>query len=208
MKNLCMALAGVALACSAAMSQAASVYLSPASKSVAASATTTITTFDLFMDFAANEATLGGGVDLNVTGPATLAGFAPSTFFTGVADPAFSNFGTARADNDLEIHFGAFNGLSGVNNLGTLSFNLNGAGTTTLGLSINTFFGDFFSLAGARQTVDLRGATLTVTAIVPPIEPPIEPPVIPAIPEPQTWLLMAAGLGVLGVVTRRRRSLA
>ena len=152
MNTLNSALTVATLATLAALAQpslAASISLSPSVQVLNDAAGTA--TFDLLMGFAANEATIGGGIDLDFDGPAVFAGFTPSAYFNGAADPAFSGFGALYADKDLEIHFGHFNGLSGQNRLGTLTFTYNTPGTTTIALGINTYFGDVYSVASNKM---------------------------------------------------------
>lgn len=179
-----LALAGLAPA-----AQAASVYLTPAAQSVPFSAGSA--SFDLSMNFAPGEATVGGGVDIALSGVATLVGFTPSSYFTSAADPAFSGYGKAHADHDLEIHFGSFGGLSGQNRLGTLTVGFTAPGQAAVGLAINSFYGAFYgSTTPTPLDVQLTGASLTVTS---------------AVPEPQVAGLMLAGLGVLAGAARRVR---
>ena len=181
--------AGLVLAVLAGLASpghAASISLSPAAPSLDVTAGTA--SFDLLMDFGANEATVGGGVDLDISGPAVFGGFVPSAYFTGTADPAFTGHGTERADADYEIHFGSFTGLSGQNNLGQVTLTFNTPGVTTLTLGINSFWGSFYSVTSLPMDVALAGATLTVTAV----------------PEPQTVALMLLGLALVGRLAQRR----
>lgn len=90
--------------------------------------------------------------------------------------------GVTVADNDYEIHFGNFAGLSGVNKLGDISVNLLGVGAGQILMSINSEYGYFYDTNSLEQTVDLYGATTAVPA--------------PA----GVWLLMT---GLAGLVTRR-----
>lgn len=137
---------------------AASVFLTPASQLVPPGTSTV--TLGLFMDFTGNP-TVGGGIDLALSGPISLVSFTPSSFFTGTADPAFSGFGTAQADADFEIHFGSFSGLSGQNKLGDLTLSFVGIGTGSVSLAINSFYGDFISTLGNVQQVTLTGAQVS-----------------------------------------------
>jgi PEP-CTERM motif len=194
MKNLFASAATAAvLACAGPESaQAASIYFLPATSTAQLSAG--MASFDLMMDFAVSEATLGGSVDIDLNGPISLldglTSFRPSAFFLAVADPAFSGFGTLRADKDFEIHFGNFNGLSGTNVLGTFTVKLDAIGIGTLNLAANSFFGPFFTVAGAPQIVSMTGATITV------------------VPEPASAWLMALGAGLIGLSRYPRRTAA
>lgn len=166
--------------------RAASVYLSPAAASGVPGSTLT---FDLVMDFAPSEATLGGSIDIdlvNLTGGIGLISFTPSAWFNTAPDPAFSGHGTLRADADYEVHFGNFNGLSGVNVVGTLSVNLLSAGTAELRLAPNTFWGGFFGIDSQPQSVAMTGVNVTV------------------VPEPSTALLWLLGAAALAPLARRR----
>lgn len=160
-------------------SQAASVYLTPASQTVVYSPGGT-TSVALWMDFT-GEPTVGGGIDLDFQGQISMGVFTPTSYFTSTADPFFTGHGTASADNDYEIHFGNFAGLSGVNKLGDISVNLLGAGAGQILMSINSQYGVFYGLDSLSQDVDLYGAQV--------------------VPAPAgVWLLMT---GLAGLVTRR-----
>lgn len=180
-------LAALALGCCASASvQAASIYLTPAMQDLAAGVSPA--SMDLMMDFAASELTLGGGIDVDVSGIATFRDFIPSAYFTTVADPAFSGHGTLRADNDYEIHFGSFNGLSGLNKLGTIRLNMQAPilGTTAMiTLTTNSFFGGFVSASPTPLNVTMTGAVVSV-------------------PEPAAAALLLAGLGIVGIAVARR----
>lgn len=164
-----------------ATTQAASVFLTPASVTTNLGAGTV--TLELFMDFTGVQ-TLGGGIDLNATGPITIQSFTPSAYFTGTADPAFTGFGTAQADADFEIHFGSFSGLTGLNKLGDLTIGLGGLGLANVGLAINSFYGGFVSLTGAAQQVTLTGAQINV------------------VPVPAAVWLFGSAMGLLGWLRR------
>lgn len=167
--------------------QAASVYLTPSQQTVSPNFTGPLS-FDLFMNFATSESTVGGGVDVSLDSRLSLIQFAPSGYFSTIADSAFSGSGTQFADNAYEVHFGSFNGLSGLNNLGTLTVSvlqpLQGS-SANIGLAINNHWGDFYSAINfQRQDVVLTGAVV-------------------AVPEPDMVWLLLGGLGVLGLVRRR-----
>jgi hypothetical protein len=176
----------------AAPSHAASVYLDPAIDPVSPSLTGS-RSFELFMDFATNESTLGGGIDLKLDDSLSFVSFTPSTYFTTVADPAFSGSGTQFADNAYEIHFGSFTGLSGKNDLGTITLNLTqplasvASHEAKLDLNINQHFGSFYSALPpyGMQSVTLTGAVIT------------------AVPEPEIAWMMLGGLAVVTVMRRR-----
>ncbi len=168
---------------------AASVYVTP-SHSVEASAGGT-TILHVFMDFS-DDPTLGGGVDVDLAGPISLQAFTPSAWFAGL-DPFFTGYSTSSeiADHDLALWFGDFNGLGGVNEIGTLSLNLLGNGSAQVSLGINTLFGPFFSATDFnQQNVQLIGATLDVG--------------VPAVPLPGAVWLLASSLGAFFGLRRNR----
>jgi opacity protein-like surface antigen len=185
-KNLKSMLAVAVLAgLSMSASQAASVYLTPGSQTV--SVLDGSTSVELWMDFT-GEPTIGGGIDLDFQGPISMGVFTPSSYFSNTADPGFTGHGTELADNDYEIHFGDFAGLSGNNKLGDISVNLTGAGLGTISLAINDTYGFFYGIDYLEQTLDLSGADIN------------------AVPAPAgVWLLLT---GLAGLATRRfaRRS--
>jgi PEP-CTERM motif len=166
--------------------QAADVYLTPASQTVALSQGTA--TLELWMNFSTAEATLGGGIDFDLQGPVSYASFAPSAYFTTAGDPLLSGWGTLRADADFEVHIGNFAGLSGNNLLGTITVNLLDYGTGTLTPATNTFWGGFYSLGGNAQTVSMSPASVTI------------------VPEPASGLLLLAGAAAVALHLRRVRS--
>ncbi|MBL8199239.1 MAG: VPLPA-CTERM sorting domain-containing protein [Chromatiales bacterium] len=192
-KNLKSILAVTVLAgLSMSAAEAASVYLTPASvngfydSSAAVYPGKNTVSIELWMDFT-GEPTIGGGVDLDFQGPISMGVFTPTSYFTNTADPDFTGHGTVNADNDYQIHFGNFAGLSGVNKLGDISVNLLGAGTGNILLSINTVYGYFYGTNFLQQDVDLLpegGAAITST-----------------VPAPAgVWLLLT---GLAGLATRR-----
>lgn len=142
-------------------------------------------TLELFMDFTGTP-TVGGGIDLTATGAVSLLEFVPSDYFNTVPDPAFTGFGAELADGDLEIHFGNFGGLSGLNKLGDLVLSLNSVGPGNLNIAINPFFGDFFSTGAEKQDVNLSGASLQV------------------VPVPAAAWLFVSAIGALGGMRLRR----
>ena len=115
----------------------------------------------------------------------------PSRYFTNTADPDLTDHGTENADNDYQIHFGNFAGLSGVNKLGDITVNLLGSGLGSISLAINTFYGGFFGTDFLSIDVDVSDeAAITASAVPAPAG---------------VWLLLT---GLAGLVTRRfaRRS--
>lgn len=178
-QTLRLATAATVLGLFAPLAQSASVFLSPANGTgILFDGTATL---ELFMDFS-DTPTIGGGVDFTVTGVGSLAAFSPSEWFNTVPDPFFTGFSfdPLVADGDLEVHFGSFFGLSGLNKVGDLTINLLGLGEIVVAISINSFFGDFFPTAGLEpMAVELVGATITV------------------VPVPAAVWLFASGLGLL-----------
>jgi hypothetical protein len=84
---------------------------------------------ELWMDFT-GEPTIGGGVDLDLQGPISMGCLHAERAISPIRlIRTFTGHGTVNADNDYQIHFGNFAGLSGVNKLGDITVNLLGAGT-------------------------------------------------------------------------------
>jgi PEP-CTERM motif len=183
MKLPLLSLSAVVLGLISAQAHAASVYLSPTPRF---ETFPTNVSFELMMDFTVAEATLGGGIDIDLRGPISVVGFVPSTFFLTVADPAFSGHGAVWAQDDYEVHFANFNGMSGKNSLGTFTVNLQGPGEAELRLAINTHWGSFFFASGLPQNVTLIGANIN------------------PVPEPASAALWLAGVAMLGVAVKRR----
>ncbi len=171
--------------------EAAAVYMEPDSQAgIYDPEVPSTVSFELWMDFT-NEPTIGGGIDLDLQGPISMAEFTPSSYFTDTADPSFTGHGTENADNDYQIHFGNFAGLSGVNKLGDITVNLLGSGLGSISLAINTFYGGFFGTDFLSIDVDVSDeAAITASAVPAPAG---------------VWLLLT---GLAGLVTRRfaRRS--
>lgn len=165
-------------------SEAAAIYLTPASSDVQLSAGTT--TLELLMDFTGTP-TLGGGVDLDLTGPISFASFIPTSYFNGL-DPLLSGHGTVNADADYQIHFGDFAGLSGVNKLGDVKVNLLAGGPAGINLAINQYYGQFYDLNSAGMSVALSGAQVNV------------------VPLPATVWFLLTGVAALATRSVRRRS--
>jgi hypothetical protein len=189
---------GVALCLAAsAPAQAAFISLVPSASTVDLAEGSTAS-LQLVMDFQ-DEPTLGGSVDFLIAGPALLAGFTPSAFFSSL-DTAFSGFSTdpGIADNSLAVWFGDFAGLSGMHELGTIHLDLLGTGTVTAGMSANSLFGPFYSADTFElQDVLLSGTTLQVVQSTPPVT---------GVPEPSaSWLLMS-GLAAFAAFRRSRRA--
>lgn len=181
------ALVAAAMLAAVPSAQAASVYLSPASSSAPLSAG--LVTLELFMDFT-GDPTVGGGIDLDLSGNLAVLEFRPSTYFLTAVDSSFSGFGSAAADADFEVHFGNFAGLSGLNKLGDLDVSLLSAGLGTIAMNINSFYGDFYSSGpgGAIQSVTLTGAEVNVVPL-------------PA----SAWMLLTGVAALAGRQVRRRK---
>lgn len=180
-RHLC---AASALLLAAQGGWAASLFLDPAGTDTPVGDEAALT---LMMDFASNEATIGGGVDIDLTGPLSFVSFVPSAYFTSAADPAFSGHGSTHADGDYEVHFGHFNGLSGRHALGVLTVRLEGVGQGHVNLSANSFWGGFYRADdGAAMAPSFAGAVVPV-------------------PEPASVAMLLAGLAAIGTAVRRRR---
>lgn len=180
-----------ALLLSAGLVQAASVSISPDDSTVNLAAGTTV--LDIILDFT-GEPTIGGSIDIDVGGPVSIAGFAPSAFFQNLIDtePTFNWHGTTGADNDYLIRAGSFDGLEGLQTLGQITLNLLGLGTGNLGLAHNSAWEGFFTAVGegsldtpSLMNVTLNGATINV------------------VPVPAAAWLFGSALGLLLGVRRR-----
>jgi hypothetical protein len=113
---------------------------------------------------------------------------APSAFFQGLIDGpdgAFNGFSTALADADFEIHFGSFNGLDNNESLGAVTVNLLTLGSASIGMNINTSWGEFFDIDSQPQDVTLNGGTVSV------------------VPIPGAVWLFGSALGLLGWIRRK-----
>lgn len=168
---------GIAAVLGMPAAEAASVSLLPASSTVPLSDGTG--TLELFMDFT-DDPTIGGGIDLALSGPISFNSFTPSAYFSTVPEAGFTGYGAAAADADFEIHFGNFAGLSGLNKLGDVRVNLLGTGAGQVAININSAFGDFYSTGSIKQIVSLNGAQVNV------------------VPLPATAWLFATGFGLVG----------
>jgi hypothetical protein len=187
LRSLFFSFAVCAFACTGA--HAASVYVTPSHSVVPSPGETTV--LHLFMDFS-DDPTLGGGLDIDLTGPISLQAFTPSAWFDGL-DPFFTGYSTevGVADHELALWFGDFNGLGGVNEIGTLSVNLLGNGSAAVNLGINSLYGPFFSATDFdQQDVQLTGATLDVG--------------VPQVPLPAAAWLLASGVGAFFGMRRTR----
>jgi hypothetical protein len=166
---------------------AASVYLAPTTGTIDVNSGPAI--LQLFMDFS-DEPTLGGGIDLEIQGPIELLGFTPSSYFNTL-DTAFTGYSTnpVIADGNFALWFGDFDGLSGIHELGTLTFDLLATGDAAIDVNINNWYGPFISADTLeQQTVALNGATLHVAAV----------------PVPAALWFFTSALGVIGGVRLRR----
>ena len=148
---------------------AATISLTPSATTVVEGSSAV---FDLVMDFT-GEPTLGGSIDIALTGPIAFAGFTPSAFYNGLnTDPGgetdFTGFDAVTADTPggFQIHFGDFDGLSGVENLGQITVDALAVGVGNVDLAANSLWGPFVSsVTFVEQPVTYSGAEITVTAI-------------------------------------------
>ena len=166
---------------------AASIYITPSCQDAVGE---TSISLDLYMDFTGTPS-LGGGVDILLSGPLALVDFTPSSYFDSL-DPAFTGHGqeTAGEGAATAIYFGSFGGISGLNLLGSLTLAVTGAGIGQVDIIASVFWGGgFFDLSGSLEPmqVDFLGAEVN------------------AVPLPATAWLMLTGVGAL-LARRWRRS--
>lgn len=116
------------------------------------------------------EATLGGGIDLILSGPATLSSFTPADFLNN-ADPAFTAHDSNTINADYQIHFGDIAGLSGAHSLGTFQLAVVDSGDVNINLAINNTWGDFYSALDLQPLpVELEGTSInTISTMQVPI---------------------------------------
>ncbi len=167
----------------------ASIGLTPGDQTVPLSAGTASMT--LVMDFNGTSSG-GGGLMLDLSGPISFGSFTPSDFFNGLnTDPGgdgdFTGYGTTNKPDsaEYEIHFGSFGGVTGLHDLGLLTFNLSDTGTGVVDLSINPSYAGFADFSPAT-TLELTDATIQV------------------VPLPATAWLLATGFALAGLRLRRR----
>lgn len=140
----------------------------------------------------------GSGFSDNVVGGGFNVSFDPGVLAlmgvsvdTGVWEFVSSN---GLVDNVLgtlsDVYFNSFRPVlpTGDFAVATLQFTALALGSTALQMSASTSF-PFANDLAEVVAVDFQAAGMTVTAV----------------PEPQSWALFAAGLGVLGTLARRRR---
>lgn len=178
--------AGAVLAVFTAVSQAATVSLSPLSQNVALGNPVSLL---LNMDFT-GDPTLGGGVDIFYN--SSLLSFVSFTFDSGLGDETSLRRLPDVLTNELNgLAFNSFTGLSGPSLVGTLTFNTIGAGTALFTMADNDFpAGGFYSAATFDpQAVTYQGVSVNVTAV----------------PLPAAVWLMLSGMGLIGAMTQRKR---
>ncbi len=176
------------------LAHSASVSVTPASSVVNLAAGTTV--LDIILDFT-GEPTVGGTIDIAVSGPISIAGFAPSTFFQGLitAEPAFNFHGTAGADNDYLIGVGSAAGFDGVQTLGQITLNLLNLGIGNLSLAHHSAGGGFVTAVAEGSSISPQPINATLTGAT-----------VNIVPIPASALLFGSALGLLLGVRRRLTS--
>lgn len=137
-------------------------------------------------------------LDASQSGGTTNTGYqtgtvsAPNVAYNGYADPASFSSVTAFSLNSLEVtkawnagitHFDGY-----VGNI--LTYSMNVTSSTTAPTSV------VFNWSGLNKVVMSDGNSTNHTAI--------DNLSVTAVPEPETYALMLAGLGLMGVIARRR----
>jgi hypothetical protein len=198
MKSLTRAIALSAGLLLAGTSQAASLYLSPSSISPTGVGIVPATA-DVILDLT-GVTSQGGGVELDFSGVVSFTAFTPSAFFnskntddTGTTD--FTGYGDPPGAAELEIFIGDFAGITGVNSLGTLFFNVaaGSPGAIALAASPSNRWGTFVDLNGNP----IAGFAFGNIAGKPGVGAEV-------VPLPATAWLFATGMGLAGFWRRRR----
>lgn len=173
---------------------ALSIYLDPATRTVdlAAGSVTLVLKMDT-----GGQRIIGGGLDVFASGPLAFTSFTPSAFFSSLdtqpgSNADFTGYGLTQAGAGaaLEIHWAAFDGFSGMQDIGSLTFGLGGPGLGHVTLADNPGFGPFVDMRGNAIAVDYGPASVAV------------------VPAPGALGLLASALGAGVALRRRARSLA
>ena len=178
--------AGAVLAVFAAVSQAATISLSPSSQNVALGNPVSL---QLNMDFT-GDPTLGGGIDIFYD--SSLLTFVSFSFNPSLGDDTGQQRQPDVLTNELNgLAFSSSTGLSGPSLVGTLTFNTISAGTALFTMADNVLpAGGFFSAVTFNpQTVTYQGASVDVAAV----------------PIPAAVWLMLSGMGLIGAMSKRKR---
>jgi hypothetical protein len=135
----------------------------------------------------------GNGNYIDLDGSTGNAGVLSRSFSALAGNTYVATFvlaGSRRGDtNNVDVSFGSATDLFAL---------ASSAGPTTYTLSFTPGSDGTFSLSFGNQGGDNLGALLLNVSV--------NADVVGAIPEPQTYALMLAGLAALGVVARRRRA--
>lgn len=171
--------------------QAASISLNPHSTTVNVGSNFSV---DLVMDFS-DEATLGGGIDINYNGSMTdFVSFTYDSTFLTMTDPSFTCPGAGactpidQPNSVSNIAFGNFMGIGGLFTIGTLEFTALDAGDIFLSTAETTGAGGLFVSASTFGAMDVVFNGTSVTAV----------------PLPAAAWLFLTGLGVFGFASNRK----
>jgi hypothetical protein len=148
--------------------------------------------------------TLATDVDLHLTLNFDFGGLGGPLTPVFVGDYHFEIVTTDHVPGDPDASADYVNLPSGFS---TTSFLIDGTQYHVQLLDFRNIVGDgFLPSTGSRLHVREQGrASADLFAIITAEGPPVEPPPVAAVPEPQTYALMLAGLGAVGWVSRRRR---